>query len=119
MTEQKIEINEKFAQYLGQQYGPKVEERYRKIALNRGGPNSGAKARETREGRKVFEDIFRNCAECGIRFQKRIGGSEKFCGRSCAAKVTQRKKKREKEAKKLAAKLEAAKANPTKKGKKK
>lgn len=100
---QKIEINEHYAQYLKKQYGPELEARYRKIALNRGGANSGAKARETREGRKVFEDIFLNCAECGIRFQKRIGGSEKFCGRKCAGKATQRRIKLEKEqAKQLA-----------------
>ena len=101
MTEQKIEINEAYAQYLKQEYGPKVEARYRKIALNRGGANSGAKVKEVR---KIFEDTFLNCAECGIRFQKRIGGSEKFCGRSCAAKVTQRKKKAAKEKEKQLAK---------------
>lgn len=100
---QNIEINEEYALYLRRQHGPKVEAEYRKVALNRGGANSGAKARETREGRKVFEDIFLICAECGIRFQKRIKGSEKFCGRSCAGKVTQRRIKLEKEqAKKLA-----------------
>lgn len=100
MSNQKIEINEAYAKYLGQQYGPKVESKYRKIALNRGGPNSGAKAKKCR---KVFEDIFLNCAECGIRFQKRIGGSEKFCGRKCAGKATQRRIKLEKEqAKQLA-----------------
>ena len=115
MVNQSIEIDEKYALYLGRQYGPKVEAEYRKIALNRGGPNSGAKARETREGRKVFEDIFLICAECGIRFQKRIKGSTKFCGRSCAGKVTQRRLKAERDAKKLQAKLESAKTNPGKK----
>lgn len=84
-------MNEEYAQYLGRQYSPEVEARYREIASS---------PKPVRFSRVALEETVRICPECGNPYQKRQNSTVYFCSRACSKQARRKKKKTKKSSKK-------------------